>query len=288
MADKTKIAWTDATWNVVTGCTKVSEGCRFCYAERDFHRPYPGRRFGDVVCHADRMMVPERWLRPRMIFVCSMGDLFHKDVPEAFIDEVFATMVALPRHTFQVLTKRPERQRDYMLTVQNDDKDMERWLQYRPGAEVEWPPRNIWLGTSVETQARLDERLPVLAETPAAVRFVSAEPLLEPLCRLVSVGGRPRGVDWVIVGGESGPRARECNVGWIRMAVEQCRTSGVPVFVKQLGASVIDVGLDRLVNWPNGPQATRFKLKNRAGADLEEWPLDLRVREFPREGRQDG
>jgi protein gp37 len=158
----TKIQWTDTTWNVVTGCTKISAGCKNCYAERDWHRVYGGgapkamrdkygiRKFTDVLCHEDRLNQPLRWQRPRMIFVNSMSDLFHEDVPVEFITSAFEVMRSSWRHTFQVLTKRPERMRQFM-------KDW-LWLTWRPAA----PLSNVWLGVSCEDQKAADERIPIL------------------------------------------------------------------------------------------------------------------------------
>jgi protein gp37 len=205
MGDNSNIEWTDATWNPVRGCALVSAGCTNCYAMRVAHRfsgdsqPYAGLTkltshgpvwTGDVTLWPDVLDVPLRWRRPRRIFVNSMSDLFHEDVPEEFIDKVFAVMALSPQHTFQILTKRPVRMRDYLLTVQNDDKDFNRWSN--AGVEItdspcaviddaDWPLPNVWLGVSVEDQATADERIPLLLQTPAAVRFLSCEPLLGPV-----------------------------------------------------------------------------------------------------------
>ncbi|KKL19936.1 hypothetical protein LCGC14_2460460, partial [marine sediment metagenome] len=190
----TKIEWTDETWNPVTGCTKVSEGCKFCYAER------LSKRFGqdfDVTLHPDRLGIPLRWRKPRRVFVVSMGDLFHEDVPDQFIDKVFAVMALTPWHTYQVLTKRPERIVSYINAANRRERITkgygpleaaltgEQWnigggWGVDPGA-MPWPLPNVWLGVSVENQEAADERIPLLLETPAAVRFVSCEPLLSGL-----------------------------------------------------------------------------------------------------------
>ncbi len=185
---QTTIEWTDATWNVVTGCTKVSAGCTHCYAERLFPRPYPGRAFTDVQCHPERLEQPLHWRKPRKVFVNSMSDLFHEAVPDAFLDQVFAVMALCPRHVFQILTKRPEQMRLYMDTapgwvgeaiqVLRQDTKPVLPLPHGQGGEPWWPLPNVWLGVSAEDQQRADERIPVLLDTPAAVRFVSAEPLL--------------------------------------------------------------------------------------------------------------
>jgi protein gp37 len=286
MGDKTGIQWTDATWNPVTGCTKVSAGCKHCYAERVFPRAYHGqtvdiepprdgkrpRRFTDVLTHRDRLDQPLRWRRPRRVFVNSMSDLFHDDVPYRFIREVFdvmrccdggeiaATGRTQPSHVFQVLTKRPERMLELALS---------RKLGFDPSS----PPPNVWLGVSVESPDTL-HRVDTLCQTPAALRFVSYEPALEG----VDFSQHLPGIDWLIVGGESGPRARPFDVNWARDTVAQCRASGVPVFVKQLGANPWFDLADEYA-------AHRYELAHRAGADIDEWPADLRVQESPSIGQ---
>ncbi|HMY70681.1 MAG TPA: DUF5131 family protein, partial [Blastocatellia bacterium] len=190
MSDKTKIEWTEATWNPTTGCDKVSPGCKFCYAERDWARlsknketVYYGRSFNDVATHEDRLDTPLRWRRPRRIFVNSMSDLFHRDIPLSFIFQVWVTM-ALARangHIFQILTKRADR----MVEIVNAlDKDLIEAICDSSGVRMprwEWPLPNVWLGVSVEDQKRAEERIPFLLDTPAAVRFLSCEPLLDTL-----------------------------------------------------------------------------------------------------------
>jgi len=282
MGDKTKIEWTDATWNPVTGCTKVSAGCKFCYAERDFHRPYPGRAFTDVRTHPNRLLQPLRWRRQRRIFVDSMGDLFHEDVRVPFIDQCFAVMALASRHTFQVLTKRPERMRNYFdLSYVTDfplepigsqvriaysaGKIHEMFLSKGKdlplGYSLNQPYQNVWLGVSVEDQQTADERIPLLLQTKAAVRFVSYEPALGPvdfnniellkefdLSRTVSAHvdaltehddehffNQHAKLDWVIAGGESGRNARPSHPDWFRAVRDQCQAAGVPFFFKQWG-----------------------------------------------------
>jgi protein gp37 len=481
MSDKTHIQWTDATWNVVTGCSKVGLGCAHCYAERHWPRlsgnkatKYHGRKFSDVRCHPEELDTPLRWKKPRRIFVPSMGDLFHPSVPEVFVAAVFGVMASCPQHTFLVLTKRPTRLQywvkfiDKMATsalslFPNDPLTWRRAhclyaaavnhgvMPSRTAGQIEeqgWPLPNVWLGVSCEDQTTADERIPILLDTPAAHRFVSAEPLLsgvdfspflpyspvhetttgrvrvqgrevwrvgdrsrgkdlaspetrvEPLGkkhgdkamsegtsgkrrgRLFddpihvepkevlygspsprvptlqgsdtdgaygesqqrpkegqppiqpvvgnvfgtadacssrtedganrsergkerngeidngqcignpstpgdgreaqddskrlrgngsrSVEDRPRPtLDFVIVGGESGPKARPCELAWIRSIVEHCEEAGIPVFVKQLGADARDIG-DGIYRSLSG-----------AGSDPSEWPEDLRVRENP-------
>lgn len=176
MSDKTKIEWTDATWNPVTGCTKVSQGCKHCYAEREWPRltklvpAYAGRDFTEVRTHADRLDQPLHWKRPRRVFVNSMSDLFHQDVPDEFIRAVFAVMAQAKQHTFQVLTKRSERMREILTRWHRDG------LTLREGCGAVLP--NVWLGVSIEDQPSADERIIELLKTPAAVRWISAEPLL--------------------------------------------------------------------------------------------------------------
>ena len=232
MGDKSMIEWTEATWNPVTGCTKVSQGCKNCYAERVFPRAYgvhvkdaTPRKFTEVRCHPDRLDQPLRWRRARRIFVNSMSDLFHEDVPDQFIRDVFERMCRASHHHFQVLTKRPERMR-----------------QCRAGVAV---LPNVWLGVSVEDQKTLMERLPHLMATPAAVRFVSYEPALGPVnfapwlkpvsCVSPDPHGRDQRIDWIIAGGESGPRARPSHPDWFRAVRDQCQAAGVPFFFKQWG-----------------------------------------------------
>lgn len=254
MSDKTNIEWTDATWNPVTGCSKVSAGCKHCYAERDWARlsanvatRYYGRAFTDVECHRGVLDTPLRWKRPRRIFVNSMSDLFHEDVPYEFLDEVFDVMARAPQHVFQVLTKRPERMLAYLVGAEATIRDM---VKYEPAAyTMQWPLSNVWLGVSVEDQATADERIPLLLRTPAAVRWISAEPLLGPIdlnavallgttFSAIVRGGedsRVKGIDWVVVGGESGPKARPMHPNWVRSVRDQCAAASVPFLFKQWG-----------------------------------------------------
>jgi protein gp37 len=249
MADKTGIEWTDATWNPVTGCAKVSAGCKHCYAERNWgrlqHLPaYAGRAFTDVATHADRLLQPLSWKRPRRIFVNSMSDLLHQDIHDDFIGMVFRTMARAPQHTFQVLTKRAERMQ-HLLT----HPKMRSFFGDAP-----WPLPNVWIGVSVEDQATADKRIPLLLDTPAAVRWISAEPLLGPVSLTKeylsmkcggtypfrSLGDEHRTklidlLDWVVVGGESGPQARPMHPAWARGLRDQCAAAGVPFLFKQWG-----------------------------------------------------
>ena len=294
MNDKTGIEWTDATWNPVTGCTKVSQGCKHCYAERDWQRlqhlpRFAGREFSDVDFHPGRLDQPLRWAKQRRIFVNSMSDLFHEEVPTGFIDQVFAVMALCPQHTFQVLTKRTLRMRDYVSEGGRaaDVLDIVRnWeIGYRAGGDKlqaqAWPLPNVWLGVSVEDQATADQRIPILLQTPAAVRWISAEPLLGPIdldrlaidsCdddytisalsgrRIARYGtkpGAPR-LDWVVVGSESGTKARPCDIEWVRDLKNQCEIARVPFFFKQLvdgrGRKIHTPELDGRI-WTDYPSA---------------------------------
>lgn len=293
MSSKTEIAWTDATWNPTSGCTRVSEGCRHCYIDRTPPFRMNGRKFvhgtTGVQLHPDRLDQPLKWKKPRRIFVNSLSDLFHEDVPDRFIDQVMRAMANTKRHVYQVLTKRPERMLDYLSGW---------WKRcYQDSETGEYIPVNpcqhIWFGVSVESQETADERIPLLLQTPAAVRFVSAEPLLGPVDLEVGLEAfhshdpmlnrNPSPISWVIVGGESGPGARPCDVAWIRAIKEQCQSAGVPVFVKQLGSKPFSEP-DRIIHRKSTQKLSngfyRF-LTDRKGGDWSEWPEDLMVREFP-------
>lgn len=396
MSDGTGIQWTDATWNPIRGCSRVSAGCMNCYAEKVAARfsgpglPYEGlvKRTshgpawtGTVDLVRDALYLPIRWRKPRRIFVNSMSDLFHEGVEDEWIDKVFAVMGACQHHTFQVLTKRPQRmlewfserwqpvpeatQRDHYnrlsLVASRFGKSLPPfrldtegetryhqvesefdWMEipttdlfFTPDGRSRfmassWPFPNVWLGVSVEDQATADERIPLLLRTPAAKRFVSYEPALEavnvarylskqcdngsvpgphpgsgvmcPICDGLNLGNCD-GIDWIIVGGESGPGARPFDIRWARDVIAQCKTAGTAVFMKQAGSFVIDrndAGFEGDGDdlWPEGTAdeliwepfgyvdqaqgaSVRIKLRDRAGADPNEWPEDLRVREFP-------
>ncbi|MDO8934208.1 MAG: phage Gp37/Gp68 family protein, partial [Rhodocyclaceae bacterium] len=236
MAAHTGIVWTDATWNPVTGCTKVSPGCKHCYAERDWARlaanpktRYHGREFTDVQYHMDVLELPLHWKKPRRIFVNSMSDLFHEDVPTDVIADVFGIMAAARHHTFQVLTKRPERMR-YELSDWGFRGMVDECAAMYSGAIARWPLPNVWIGVSVEDQATAEERIPLLIETPAEVRWISAEPLLGSLNLYDWIGPwgtpeqlqAPAMLDWIVVGGESGPKARPMHPEWVRILRDQC------------------------------------------------------------------
>jgi protein gp37 len=216
MATRSAIERTEMTWNPVTGCTKVSPGCANCYAERMARRltAMGAARYAygfDLTTHDDALDAPLRWKAPRKVFVNSMSDLFHKDVPLPFIQRVFVVMRACPQHQFQILTKRSQRLR--ALAEQ---------------CAIEWPA-NVWMGVSVEDQRRARRAID-LAAVPAHVRFLSVEPLLGPIDALPLAG-----IHWVIVGGESGPGARPMRAEWVESLLDQCRAQGVPFFFKQWG-----------------------------------------------------
>lgn len=214
MSEKSNIEWTDSTWNPVTGCNKVSPGCKHCYAETFAERwrgiaGHPYEQGFDLRLWPDRLEMPLAWRRPRMIFVNSMSDLFHEKVPLEFIQRVFSTMERASWHTFQILTKRSARMSEL-------------------AHKLVWPP-NVWMGVSIENAQYL-WRADHLRQVPAAVRFLSLEPLLGPLGPLDLCG-----IDWVIVGGESGHCARPIQAKWVREIRKQCRAAGVPFFFKQWG-----------------------------------------------------
>lgn len=324
---KSRISWTDEVWNPVTGCTKVSAGCKNCYAEAVAARFWKdGRKFTDVQVHADRLEQPLRWRRPRRVFVNSMSDLFHDDVPSAFIGRVFGVMALAARHQFQVLTKRPERMlrllHPAVVGPLKGEASQYSWelarkmgMNVQPANkwEVRWPLQNVWLGISCEDQATADERVPLLLDTPAAVRFLSCEPLLSGVdltrwlrpsrkfhlradvqgmlrnkvfCGLTDESGIELGpaqaeerlrvllasgvqflrvgecdsfdpasgcpghaqpkLDWVICGGESGPKHRPMDLEWARSLRDQCRAAGVPFFFKQASGLRPGGGVDAL------------------------------------------
>lgn len=279
MSDNTKIEWTDATWNPIRGCSRVSEGCRNCYAETVAKRfsgegqPYEGliarggQWNGEIKVVDQVMDQPLRWRRPRRIFVNSMSDLFHENVPDYVIDRVFAVMALAEEHTFQVLTKRPERMLQYLSQDRRRqwaDMAVHFWGGIEPDAlhdSILYDDQvlpNVWLGVSVEDQKAANERIPLLLETPAAVRWISAEPLLGPIDLTeinqiqdhgvdvyscleidgVDVEDDPFNgacIDWVVVGGESGAKARPMHPDWARSLRDQCAEAGVPFLFKQWG-----------------------------------------------------
>jgi len=286
----TKIEWADKVWNPVTGCTKVSEGCRNCYAELMASRFWGDRKFTDVKIHPERLGQPLDWGKPTRVFVNSMSDLFHKDVPFQFIDSVFHIMRVADRHTFLILTKRPEIMLKFI-----------EW-QKKNTVRLDWENahKNIWLGVSVENQKTANERIPLLLKTPAAVRFVSCEPLLGPidlakklgqysdcpecgygvrvdedgLCNSCGRDATHYGIDWVIAGGESGKNARPMHPDWVISIRNQCMDAGVPFFFKQwgewtyIGKQAVEDG-----NWINIGTTMQRVGKKKAGRLLDgrEW-----------------
>lgn len=311
MSDNTKIEWSDATWNPTRGCTKIAQGCKNCYAETfaERFRGVPGHPYEqgfDPRLAPEQLTIPLKWKKPRRIFVDSMSDLFHEAFPDEHIAAVFGVMALTPWHTYQVLTKRPERAAALFARMWSENV-MISWLRCtatdwitttardvlfaRPWADVlnrasaalaergfdgegfvpEWPLPNVWIGTSIAEQKDADKNIPYLLQIPAAVRFLSVEPIIGPVdlrhtkhiervtfdehgcwandvpveidaltgSWVVADGadtGKGSAVQWVIVGGESGHGARPCNVEWISSIVQQCKDAGVPAFVKQLGA----------------------------------------------------
>jgi protein gp37 len=216
MALNSSIEWTHATWNPVTGCSHISAGCAHCYAERFALRLQAAgmpkyRRGFEVTAHEDELLTPQAWRKPRMVFLCSMGDLFHAKVPAPFIKRVFEVMQSCPQHQFQVLTKRSKRL-----------KAMARMLPW---------PSNVWMGVTVENEREVG-RIADLQAVPAAVRFLSCEPLLGDIPRLPL-----EGIGWVIVGGESGPGARPMKAEWVRSIQRQCREAEVAFYFKQWGGT---------------------------------------------------
>lgn len=357
MSENTSIQWTDRTWNPVRGCSRVSAGCDNCYAMRQAHRfntpsersPYHGLttiRRGKVDWAGvarfipDQLGAPLKWRKPARVFVNSMSDLFHPSLSNEEIAAVFGVMAACPQHTFQVLTKQPKRAAEWFAWYEGDsgtgaspyaavmqavqtvpgtaDSSRE-W--YEVGKDRHWPLPNVHLGVSVENQKTADERIPPLLGLPAAVRFVSAEPLLEPvsisdiyhegailkpLCGLrwistgkgIQLSPKSRGpqLDWVIVGGESGNGARPFNLDWASVLVDQCARADVACFVKQLGSRPcitefawrnMSHGMMSLLSprsehpMVKAAGLVQLAMADRSGGNMSEWPEALRVRQFP-------
>jgi protein gp37 len=342
------IEWTDRTWNPLVGCTRVSPGCEHCYAERFVHRQLSpqhrgltvlgkgekGPRWtGEVRLVESALGKPLSWRKPQRVFVNSLSDLWHENVSNETVARIFAIMAGAPHITFQILTKRPERMREWFRwiatapawrtdgrhdplaylcgTISEESAPLPAWVGeegealFAKMADAEWPLANVWLGVTAEDQQRADERIPLLLDTPAAVRFVSYEPALGPvnfgpwmglecthedaytesdtnatICKRCDDAAH---LDWLIVGGESGHGARPFDVAWARSAVEQCQEAGTACFVKQLGAQPRAHIFKRpLTHDEFGSSAFDVPLKSGKGNDPAEWPRDLRVREFPR------
>lgn len=301
------IAWTDETWNPVKGCSRVSEGCRNCYAERVAGRmatgtyrglvkltPQGPRWTGQLRLDEHTLTRPLYWKRPRRVFVNSMSDLFHENLASQDIAKVFAAMALSRQHQFQVLTKRADRmlawfQGGYMPAMVREQiaKFRRKGLPMLLAAEtMPWPLPNVWLGVSVEDQATADARIPRLLQVPAAIHWVSYEPALGPVQFY-----RWLMPDWIVVGGESGPEARPFDLAWARSTIEQGKADGVPVFVKQMGEHPHEHRMGRvycrrfrsgLGNCGGGSWSESLAFQDRKGKDMAEWPADLQVREWPR------
>lgn len=300
MAGRTTIEWATDSWNPLRGCSRVTSGCRACYAEGIAARfsgagqPYEGlakrvkrpdgsseaRWTGEIAFVESALTLPLRWRKPRRIFVNSMSDLFHEKVPDAWIDRIFAVMALAKQHTFILLTKRPERMRGYINDESTEDRvwsNCSELVGKRNYDDVmNWPLRNVWLGVSAENQETADKRIPLLLETPAHRRVLSAEPLLAQidLSRWLELGGPNTdlglsnpGLSWVIVGGESGPKARPMNPQWARDLRDQCTAAGVPFFFKQNGTWAHE---DELTE--DGRKVGDVWGANEAGGGVHYWP----------------
>ncbi len=280
----TKIQWTDESWQPVVGCTKVSLGCDNCYAERmanrlacmgqakyerviryiinkEVPRGFSGKWNGKIYCDEKALEIPLHWRNPRKIFVCSMSDLFN--APFEFIAEVYKTIAFTEQHTYQILTKREKRMLEFHKWLENKytydggalmfaGENSMKW-QYKP-----WPLPNLWLGVTAENQEQADKRIPILLQIPAVVRFVSAEPLLENISFLMWNNESQCEIDQIIIGCESGPKRRECEIEWVRDIIEEQRYLDTSLFVKQLN------------------------INGKVSKDMSEWPEDLRIREYPK------
>jgi protein gp37 len=259
MAKKSTIEWTDSTWNPVRGCTKVSPGCKHCYAETFAERfrgvkGHPFEQGFDLLLIPEKLNEPIKWRKPKKIFVNSMSDLFHEGVPDEYILQVCQVMVRADHHQYQVLSKRPARMRELLSRA-----------EFREAAQAE----HIWWGCSVDDRKYGLPRIDELRATPVRNRMLSCEPLLEDLGQFDLSE-----IHWVIIGGESGPHSRELHIRWVESIIQQCRAADVPVFVKQLGAKPVG---------PEGP----FRIvgqdgkADRKGKTIENWPAHLQIREFP-------
>jgi protein gp37 len=361
-----KIQWTDQTWNPFVGCSKISEGCYNCYAINQSYRnhamaqkmPNPGRMkyYEGLTKKSDRinwtgivrfvpeaLEIPFHWKKPHKVFVNSMSDLFHESIPFEQIDQVIAVIALTGQHTYQILTKRPERMLRYFKQFLEEDNfrrfanQMAAYYGNRPDLFTKVGDRclkdcdgylsgsaiydvlcnafdnaslgeddylaNVWLGVTVENQKAADDRIPLLLQTPAAVRFLSCEPLLEKIdlsmlhvegitnvnclrgCHGINypLKGRCNKIDWIIIGGESGPGARPFHLDWARSLIHQCQSANIPVFVKQLGRNVWDScpPPEHLADMGLTASYCQIKLRDRKGASPDEWAEELRVREWP-------
>lgn len=318
----TRIEWADEVWNPLIGCSRVSAGCDNCYAISQVHRNLHPTHRGltklrpkDAMCPGtdwtggvrtvpEALERPLKWKRPRRVFVNSLSDLFHHAVPFEFIAAVFGVMAATPKHTYLVLTKRPERARDFFAWYEGSsgagatsaaalyeaadyvcggEQDRIAWGEIIE-SDPSWPLSNVHLGASIEDQATADERLPILLDLPAALHWASYEPALGPV-RLdwalwrEHLEGRPA-LRWLVIGGESGPKARPFHLDWAEDLLAFCEGAGCPVFVKQLGASAwLEVPATGAPD--DDGDRRRLVLTDRKGGDWNEWPEGLRVREVP-------
>jgi protein gp37 len=337
MSDGTKIEWADASWQPQVGCTRTSDpGCQNCYAVSTIHRfrkaegltklrpkgsNRPGLDWsGEVLQQPERLADPLRWKKPRRIFVCSQSDLFHERTPFPYIAAVFGVMAACPQHTFLVLTKRPERAREFFAWVDKREGHGQSMFpddppEWRVGqmlsvaarkagvtvahANAAWPLPNVHLGVSCSDQATADAAIPDLLECPAAIRWISYEPALGPVdFHAIQIPGERQGLrfsalqrqhddrfgssdrvlDTIVIGGESGPRARPFDIAWARDVLRQVAGTGCTAYVKQLGSKPV---------WLPGDDVTGYEgiyqpldLTDRKGGDMSQWPVDLRVREW--------
>jgi len=292
------IQWTNETWNPLVGCSKISVGCARCYAAEATKsarlQQFPQYQMvkdwdGTIAFVEKQLLKPLSWKASKKVFVCSMSDIFHANVKDEWIDKIFAVMAFARQHTFQILTKRPKRMQQYLSESATVDRIEEAGYSFTHNMDCinNWPLPNVWLGTSIENQEVVDQRIPYLLNTPAVVRFLSCEPLLESvdLSSYLSDflwadldGKYLPGVSWVIVGGESGTKSRPCHRNWIESIVTQCQEASVAVFVKQWGQNAIGYApyIDGVA-----VSHSRIKLKNRKGGDMAEWPETIRVRQFP-------
>lgn len=334
MGDHSKIEWTEATWNALRGCSRVSEGCRHCYAEQvaGTRLAYPGAPYeglttlskkgeprwtGEVRFVPHLLDQPMRWSKSRRIFVNSMSDVFHEEVSDETIALLFCAMAVAPQHVYQLLTKRSRRMREWFAKVEEgkekhpqlpmarlmemamahthprsptiDSKDpIQRvltWYARHSVHEVSWPLKSVWLGVSAEDATTADERVHDLDYCSAEVKWVSYEPALGPVASWAGLTGQdgPPQIDWVVVGGESGKAARPFNLDWARRTIEDGKRHGYPVFVKQLGSDPyspqMEEGVPMYGKREDGSYGLR--LADKKGGDWDEWPMDLRVREYP-------
>jgi protein gp37 len=294
----TSIQWTDKTWNpirarnIITGevgwfCEHASHGCDNCYAEKMNINTYFGNGLpykasslpqSELFLDEKMLMQPLRWQKRKKVFVCSMTDLFGRFVSDEQIDRIFAVMALSQKHTFQILTKRPERMYNYMQRLSKSINPLESVARelghtffYEGFSTLAWPIRNVWLGTSVEDKETYQKRIPHLSQTPASVRFISFEPLLADVGDLMLDGICGGAFQWAIIGGESGKGARRFNLEWAASIINQCHAAHVSVFMKQLGANA----------WNGARGLSKTKIFDRKGGDMSEWPESFRVRNFP-------